>query len=154
MSEKCDQLQEYIVHLEEKLQHLKEEVAYLQDRNRERNIELDALHYVWCDGTCEAGVHRWTDTPLTKELVEAAVSNTNRLIRKWNNLEFVKLDEIEPTIKDVHSYRHTYHKLHKQLEAALDFIKETTLNPSLSGLYIETWEKLLNVLGYDPLQKD
>lgn len=54
--------------------------------NRMRNIELDALHYVWCDGGCDGGVHRFGEhPPLTAEIVAAAKRNAERLERWFVN---------------------------------------------------------------------
>jgi hypothetical protein len=53
-----------------------------------KNRELDALHYVWCDGGCERGVHRWSDALVTRELVEAAERNTRRLRGWYRIVEF------------------------------------------------------------------
>src|ERR1700679_516098 len=44
--------------------------------------QLDALHMVWCSGSCRGGVHRWTDEKVTGELVAIAERNTQRL-RAW-----------------------------------------------------------------------
>jgi hypothetical protein len=57
---------------------IREQQVVLERKNR----ELDALHYVWCDGACASGVHRWNDALITRELVEAAERNTRRL-RRW-----------------------------------------------------------------------
>lgn len=54
-----------------------------QSNNEERNRQLDALHFVWCDGGCSSGVHRYTDSgPLTEEVVASAERNTRRM-RTW-----------------------------------------------------------------------
>lgn len=59
------------------------ELVKAQSNNRDRNLELDALHYVWCDGGCEGGVHRFGEhPPVTAELVATAIRNTERL-RAW-----------------------------------------------------------------------
>ena len=64
-------------------------VTYMQTQLERRNRELDALHYVWCDGGCRGGVHRFGEhPPLTKELVEEAVRNTQRLCSWYGNAEF------------------------------------------------------------------
>ena len=44
--------------LEKKIKAQKHELAKLNDCLRLKNRDLDALHYVWCDGGCERGVHR------------------------------------------------------------------------------------------------
>lgn len=66
-------------------QELRNQLAMAQANNHKRNLELDALHYVWCDGGCPGGVHRWQENPPTKEVIDAAINNTNRLIRWWLN---------------------------------------------------------------------
>ena len=60
---------------------LKRELTLAYRNNHKRNLELDALHYVWCDGGCETGVHRFEHKgPLTLEIVNAAIQNTERVI--------------------------------------------------------------------------
>ena len=73
----------------EQLAATKAELAHAQYNNRTRNLELDGLHYVWCDGGCRGGIHRFGEhPPLTQEMVELAVRNTNRLLRWFVNKEF------------------------------------------------------------------
>ena len=67
------------------IRKLRRELQFAYANNHKRNLELDALHYVWCDGGCESGVHRWEGGPLTAEVVELAVQNTERLVRWRNN---------------------------------------------------------------------
>jgi hypothetical protein len=69
--------------LEAKISRLKHELKYANENNRTRNLELDALHYVWCDGGCKYGVHRWQEDTITQEVVDLAVRNTERLVR-WH----------------------------------------------------------------------
>jgi hypothetical protein len=58
------------------------ELRKLQVAQEDRNRQLDAMHWVWCSGGCEPKV------PLTREIVETAVRNTERMVRKFNNVEF------------------------------------------------------------------
>ena len=84
-----------IASLEEERDRLKRELTFAQANNRTRNIELDALHYVWCDGGCKGGVHRFGEhPPLTAEIVAAAKRNTRRL-ESW--YVDAKGHEAEPT---------------------------------------------------------
>ncbi len=64
---------------------LKRELTAAYQNNHQRNLELDALHYVWCDGGCPGGTHRWAKNDLTAETVRFAVRNTQRLVSWWNN---------------------------------------------------------------------
>lgn len=52
-----------------------------------KNRELDALHYVWCDGGCEYGAHRWSPQSINEETVLTAELNTKRLRAWWNNFQ-------------------------------------------------------------------
>lgn len=61
------------------------EVQHLNEVLRRKNIALDALHYVWCDGGCETGTHRYVPGEITEEIVLAAERNTARLRRWFDN---------------------------------------------------------------------
>ena len=59
-------LGKYIVALEkradgytQKNEVLRRQIGMALYNNHRRNVELDALHYVWCDGGCEGGTHRY-----------------------------------------------------------------------------------------------
>jgi hypothetical protein len=62
-------------------------VSYLNDALARKNRELDALHYVWCDGGCAQGVHRWTDDELTEDVVITAERQAARLRSWWTNAQ-------------------------------------------------------------------
>lgn len=49
---------------------------------RERNLQLDAMHWVWCDGGCRGGMHRFGGCEPTEELVVMAERNARRM-RTW-----------------------------------------------------------------------
>ena len=75
---------------------LRTELALANANNHQRNLALDALHYVWCSGGCEGGVHRFGEhPPLTEEIVRAAVENTRRLVAWFNNASDRKLSDVE-----------------------------------------------------------
>lgn len=74
--------------LHERIRRQAFEITNMRAVLERKNRELDALHYVWCDGGCPGGVHRWTDGKITKELVEAAERNTRRLRRWYHAVEF------------------------------------------------------------------
>jgi len=64
------------------------QIRQMQECAERRNRQLDALHYVWCDGGCKTGVHRWSGVPLTEEIVLEAEANTRRLRQWWVNKEY------------------------------------------------------------------
>ena len=67
------------------------QLKWAQANNHQRNVELDALHYVWCSGGCEGGVHRFNALPpITDEIVSAAIRNTERLVSWWRGHEYRK----------------------------------------------------------------
>lgn len=70
------------------IKRLREQIGRLELKAMVRNRELDALHYVWCDGGCPSGAHRWDEAGpegLTQAIVDEAVRNTERLKRWWAN---------------------------------------------------------------------
>lgn len=64
---------------------LRREVTMACENNSKRNRLLDGLHYVWCDGGCHSGVHRYHDAPIDEELVSLVERNTKRLRGWWTN---------------------------------------------------------------------
>ena len=74
-----------IYELEKQAQIYKAEITDLNRALREKNLALDALHWVWCSGGCERGAHRFHDEPLTEEIVALAERNTRRLREYFQN---------------------------------------------------------------------
>jgi hypothetical protein len=70
------------------IQQLRRELDAAYRNNHRRNLELDALHYVWCNGGCSSGVHRWNKEAVSEELVQEAVRNTSRLVSWYRNRQF------------------------------------------------------------------
>ncbi len=70
--------------LREQVHNLRREITNTRSNNETRNRELDALHYVWCDGGCRSGVHRYCKSTgdITEDVVTTAERNTKRL-RTW-----------------------------------------------------------------------
>lgn len=66
----------------ELVKKLRRELTIAKENNALRNKQLDALHFVWCNGGCRGGVHRWSENNVTEELVLEAERNTARL-RTW-----------------------------------------------------------------------
>jgi hypothetical protein len=59
------------------------ELTALNEVLHQKNLELDAMHFVWCDGSCPGGVHRFTEgAQITEELIQRAERNVARL-RSW-----------------------------------------------------------------------
>lgn len=71
--------------LRRQLAKAKGRARQLEDNLAKKNRELDALHYVWCSGGCEGGVHRHFDKELTAKTVASAVRNTDRLVQWYIN---------------------------------------------------------------------
>jgi hypothetical protein len=74
-----------VIYLRDRVRTLRDEIHRKDEVLHRKNIELDAMHWVWCDGGCETGTHRFTEDDLTEEVVKAAESNTARLRRWFNN---------------------------------------------------------------------
>lgn len=61
------------------------------------NLELDTLHYVWCDGGCSGGTHQYDDEKVSEDIVLAAERNTRRLRAWYENAEFKRRNYKPPT---------------------------------------------------------
>jgi hypothetical protein len=73
----------------EKYRSVKRSNEWAMRDNHLKNLELDALYHVWCDGSCKGGSLRFGGGhrgPLSEEVVRMAETNTQRLRRRWNNL--------------------------------------------------------------------
>lgn len=91
-----------------KLKNLKSELNKAIENNKQRNLELDILHYIWCSGGCETGIHRHSDiSPLTLEQVQTAIRYVERLQEYYINVEFKKLPL---------NIQKEYHELKKEQE--------------------------------------
>lgn len=66
-----------------KPEELGKKIEELQNQLHEKNVALDALHWVWCDGGCQGGVHRYNDLPpITDEMIQKAEWNLERM-KSW-----------------------------------------------------------------------
>jgi hypothetical protein len=68
--------------------NLRSQIRRMQVALEDRNRQLDAMHWVWCDGGCQSGVHRFDGKgpeAITQEVVDIAVRNTERLKRWFAN---------------------------------------------------------------------
>lgn len=106
-----------ILEMIDQIEELRRQLSIQRDNNHARNLDLDALHYVWCNGGCDKGVHRWSSDEVTREIVDVAIRNVGRLVEWFNNHNFRKLDEFKPgKAYDAESYRHTWHRIHEENE--------------------------------------
>lgn len=79
MSEdRIKQLEARVEQLEAERDRLKREVTRAQDRNEERNRQLDALGMCWCSGGCTGGMRRYSEGTVTAEHVAFLVDNALR----------------------------------------------------------------------------
>lgn len=67
--------------LERKLSNQKDQITQLISAVKTKNLQLDALHHVWCTG-CDEGCHRHSEGELTEELVATAEREVARM-REW-----------------------------------------------------------------------
>lgn len=84
--------------LRAQMKTLRADVNVKREALERKNRDLDSLHYVWCNGGCEGGVHRYDGKgpeSVTEEIVLQAVHNVNRLITWYNSYEFKHLDDID-----------------------------------------------------------
>jgi hypothetical protein len=83
---------------DEREEVLLRELRRALQNNHKRNLQLDALHFVWCDGGCLGGVHRYDGRPhaVTEEIVQEAERNTARLRRWLTNYAFKGHHKLQP----------------------------------------------------------
>jgi hypothetical protein len=96
---------EELERLKDKNRHQARQITLLQESLRQRNLELDSMHFVWCSGGCPGGVHRFSpDVELvTEELVERAERNVKRL-RSWYDTVKWRLEKYRTVVGWHHDY--------------------------------------------------
>jgi hypothetical protein len=72
---------------EKLISELGQTIKELNEKLHKKNLELDALYHIWCDGGCGGGVRRYPETreelpELTYELMEEAEAQVKRM-RRW-----------------------------------------------------------------------
>lgn len=95
---------EELERLKDKNRHQARQITLLQESLRQRNLDLDAMSFVWCDGGCPGGVHRFSpDAVLTEEMILRAERSVRRL-RSWYNTVKWRLTKY-PTMSEWHDQR-------------------------------------------------
>ena len=112
-----------IKNLERRIVEQRDQLKFANENNRKRNLELDALHYVWCDGGCSGGAHRWQDRPPTQEIVKLAVRNTNRLVTYFVNMENRKVHNVE-RLNPVDNVKNYAEQLQERIQILQDALKK------------------------------
>lgn len=74
--------------LQEQVRNLRRQINDMRLALETKNRELDALHFVWCDGGCPAGVHRYTKDNFTEEVVLQAEYQALRLRKTYNSMRW------------------------------------------------------------------
>lgn len=76
---------EIVKTLADRNRNLQREINIMREALEEKNLKLDSMHYVWCDGGCPGGTHRYDGKgpeSITEEIVTRAERNVRRL-RTW-----------------------------------------------------------------------
>jgi len=69
--------------LKEQNRELRRQLKISQEAAHKKNLDLDAMHYVWCTGTCK-GVHRYCESEdITAEQLTNVMNNTYRILAKF-----------------------------------------------------------------------
>ena len=78
---------EEVRQLRTKVKEQAHQLTIQREALEKKNRELDAMHWVWCSGSCDLGVHRWSGgaQTLTEEVVKLAERNALRLRAKLTN---------------------------------------------------------------------
>lgn len=84
-------LQKELERLRKKCEELGQEILRKNESLHEKNLKLDVLGCVWCDGGCEGGTFRYhDDMELTEHQVNIVERNTARLRRWFENRKLRK----------------------------------------------------------------
>ena len=105
--EQLDRLRTEKEHLRHRCENQARQLHFKDETLREKNLALDALHFVWCDGSCAGGVHRYTDETFTEEVVLQAEYQAKRLRMKYTNMTWVI--ENYPNLPNTQSDWHRQH---------------------------------------------
>ncbi len=73
------------------IDRLKRIIAEKDRLLHEKNLELDAMHYIWCSGGCIDGAHRWDGGELTRETLARARRAVHRMGLWLDNRETKRL---------------------------------------------------------------
>lgn len=67
--------------LQQQIDHLKHDIYWKDEALHKKNLNLDAMNFVWCTGNCEKGVHRYChgETP-SEEALLYVLENVYRLL--------------------------------------------------------------------------
>lgn len=80
---------------------LKQDIKMKDEVLHYKNLALDALHFVWCNGSCK-GVHVYdTQVELTEEQAESFFRNVYRILCKF---DLSKFNWSDPRKKDMTSH--------------------------------------------------
>jgi len=109
LEEKISNQANHIKIIERVIKEQKRQITIMRESLECKNRELDALHYVWCNGGCGGGVHRYDSmkgVELTEEIVKIAERNTQRLRTWFINYKFRnKTDEYKDKYFKSFKYR-------------------------------------------------
>ena len=83
-----DHLTAKLEKLEAENRELRRQITIKDESLHSKNLSLDSMWYVWCDGGCAGNTNRWKSAPkITEELVERAELNVKRLRTYWENIK-------------------------------------------------------------------
>lgn len=101
---------------------LRRELTRAYENNKRRNVELDALYYVWCDGGCGGGVQRYRNriTFVTKP-------NDDSLI----TCAYCKLPSCDLYFETVGGGTHAWHGVHSRCLPALQPVDEEIVQAAI-----------------------
>jgi hypothetical protein len=73
------------------IRNLRACITGMQEQARLRNVQLDAMGWVWCTGGCKGGMYRYSENEgitLTAEMVEEAERNVKRMRTSYANQQY------------------------------------------------------------------
>ena len=81
-------LRDEVARQNKRIEALRQQISIKDESLHHKNLALDSMWYVWCDGGCSGKINSWKSAPeITEELVLEAERNTKRLRTYWENLK-------------------------------------------------------------------
>lgn len=74
---------ESVAELQKKLHDLKLTLDAASDSIKQKDLQLDAMHFVWGPGTLPGATHKWTPGDPPDDVIRAAASQATRLSAWW-----------------------------------------------------------------------
>ncbi len=133
------QLREQLASLQRRHANLIERQEHYGLSRRDMEARLDAMLWVWCSGGCKSGVLRWINVhdygdrnvAFSKEVVQHAINNTQRLVAHWRNEQFRPI--YQKFVAQGLPWKEAYEAAKKKMESLHGDLRYAASKPTTGG---------------------